>query len=139
MISLRKSVGCGPVSLFIYTSTLFITVPYPVGQPNWDIHFFEKMRSGNIWIVDGDHEEAVERYQQDDMARWLPDAGQLLLPQVSLSSHSRPLSFAYASCRFRILHLSKTLRPLPHWYKGSWNCLWCPKADQTRARTSMYF
>lgn len=35
-----------------------------------------------MWIVDGDHEEAVERSQQDNMAEWLPDAGLLLLPQV---------------------------------------------------------
>ncbi|KAG8942740.1 hypothetical protein FRC04_003510 [Tulasnella sp. 424] len=53
------------------------------GQPNWTEPFFSTINSTNVWIVDGDHEEAVLRSQQDDMARWLPDAGQLLLPQVS--------------------------------------------------------
>jgi len=33
--------------------------------------------------VDGDREEAVRRYQQEDMADWIEDAGLLLLPQVS--------------------------------------------------------
>ncbi|KAG8942744.1 hypothetical protein FRC04_003514 [Tulasnella sp. 424] len=53
------------------------------GQPNWTEPFVSTINSTNVWIVDGDHEEAVLRSQQDDMARWLPDAGQLLLPQVS--------------------------------------------------------
>ncbi|KIO28605.1 hypothetical protein M407DRAFT_22191 [Tulasnella calospora MUT 4182] len=52
-------------------------------QPNWTESFFSTINATNVWIVDGDHEEAVYRSQQDDMARWLPDAGQLLLPQVS--------------------------------------------------------
>ncbi|KAG8899918.1 hypothetical protein FRC00_000670 [Tulasnella sp. 408] len=52
-------------------------------QPNWTESFFSTINEMNVWIVDGDHEEAVYRSQQDDMARWLPDAGQLLLPQVS--------------------------------------------------------
>ncbi|KAG9043356.1 hypothetical protein FS837_009699 [Tulasnella sp. UAMH 9824] len=53
------------------------------GQPNWTESFFSTINEMNVWIVDADHEEAVYRSQQDDMARWLPDAGQLLLPQVS--------------------------------------------------------
>ncbi|KAG8939344.1 hypothetical protein FRC04_006702 [Tulasnella sp. 424] len=52
-------------------------------QPNWTESFFSPINSTNVWIVDADHEEAVYRNQQDDMARWLPDGGQLLLPQVS--------------------------------------------------------
>ncbi|KAG8939343.1 hypothetical protein FRC04_006701 [Tulasnella sp. 424] len=52
------------------------------GQPNWSEPFFSTINSTNVWVVDRDHEEAVFRSQQDDMARWLPNAGQLLLPQV---------------------------------------------------------
>ncbi|KAG8906103.1 hypothetical protein FRC01_008123 [Tulasnella sp. 417] len=52
-------------------------------QPNWTESFFSTIDAKNVWIVDGDHEEAVYRNQQDDMAKWLPDGGQLILPQVS--------------------------------------------------------
>ncbi|KAG8936220.1 hypothetical protein FRC02_003920 [Tulasnella sp. 418] len=52
-------------------------------QPNWTEDFFKTINAQKTWIVDGDHEEAVYRSQQDDMAKWLPDAGQLILPQVS--------------------------------------------------------
>ncbi|KAG8935969.1 hypothetical protein FRC00_010045 [Tulasnella sp. 408] len=52
-------------------------------QPNWTESFFSTINAMSVWIVDADHEEAVYRSQQDDMARWLPDGGQLLLPQVS--------------------------------------------------------
>lgn len=35
-----------------------------------------------VWIVDGDHDDAVERNQPDAMAAWIPYAGELILPQV---------------------------------------------------------
>ncbi|KAG8904544.1 hypothetical protein FRB99_001584 [Tulasnella sp. 403] len=52
-------------------------------QPNWTEADFKPINSSRVWIVDGDHEEAVRREQQDLMAAWLPNAGELLLPQVS--------------------------------------------------------
>ncbi|KAL9933260.1 hypothetical protein V8E36_007978 [Tilletia maclaganii] len=36
-----------------------------------------------MWIVDGDRDEAVKRYQIDDLANWIQEAGELLLPQTS--------------------------------------------------------
>ena len=35
------------------------------------------------WIVDGDHDEAIKRENTDHMAGLIPDAGELILPQVS--------------------------------------------------------
>jgi pimeloyl-ACP methyl ester carboxylesterase len=35
------------------------------------------------WIVDGDHDEAIERENTDHMAKLIPGAGELILPEVS--------------------------------------------------------
>jgi pimeloyl-ACP methyl ester carboxylesterase len=35
------------------------------------------------WIVDGDHDEAIERANTDHMASLIPGAGELILPQAS--------------------------------------------------------
>jgi len=35
------------------------------------------------WIVDGDHDEAIERENTDHMAALIPGAGELILPEVS--------------------------------------------------------
>jgi pimeloyl-ACP methyl ester carboxylesterase len=36
-----------------------------------------------VWIVDGDHDEAIKRANTDYMASMIPGAGELVLPQVS--------------------------------------------------------
>jgi len=35
------------------------------------------------WIVDGDHDEAIKRENTDHMASLIPEAGELILPDVS--------------------------------------------------------
>ncbi|KAG9009077.1 hypothetical protein FRB90_008572 [Tulasnella sp. 427] len=52
-------------------------------QPNWTESYFSTIDSTKMWIADADHEEAVYRWQQDDMARWLPKGGQVLIPKTS--------------------------------------------------------
>ncbi|CAD6899359.1 unnamed protein product [Tilletia controversa] len=54
--------------------------------PAWNQKDFEAIPSDvgrRVWIVDGDHEEAVKRYQIDDLANWIKGSGELLLPQTS--------------------------------------------------------
>jgi pimeloyl-ACP methyl ester carboxylesterase len=51
-------------------------------EPTWGPKAFAKIKCP-VWIVDGDHDEDIERNQADAMAAWIPYAGQLLLPQVS--------------------------------------------------------
>ena len=36
-----------------------------------------------VWIVDGDRDEAIERSNTDHMASMIPGAGELILPAVS--------------------------------------------------------
>ncbi|CAF3876054.1 unnamed protein product [Rotaria sp. Silwood2] len=49
--------------------------------PNWTQQDFERIdKNLPIWIVDGDHEEAIFRSQPDDMTSWIPQAGELILP-----------------------------------------------------------
>lgn len=57
-------------------------------QPMWDSepHFSdEQLRSIKVptWIVDGDHDELIKREDTDRMAKLIPDAGELILPNVS--------------------------------------------------------
>jgi pimeloyl-ACP methyl ester carboxylesterase len=52
-------------------------------QPDWNSHFFKRIDGKRVWIVDGDLEEAVKRYQQEDMAKWIFGSGLLILPQTS--------------------------------------------------------
>lgn len=54
----------------------------------WDRepHFSDdQLRSIKVstWIVDGDHDEAIKREDTDHMAALIPDAGELILPEVS--------------------------------------------------------
>ncbi|CAF4271393.1 unnamed protein product [Rotaria sp. Silwood2] len=49
--------------------------------PNWTQQDFERIdKNLPIWIVDGDHEEAIFRSQPDDMTSWIPQASELILP-----------------------------------------------------------
>jgi pimeloyl-ACP methyl ester carboxylesterase len=62
-------------------------------QPMWDRepHFSdEQLRSIKVptWIVDGDRDEVIKREDTDRMARLIPEAGELILPNVS---HFAPL------------------------------------------------
>jgi pimeloyl-ACP methyl ester carboxylesterase len=57
-------------------------------QPMWDAEprFSDKqLRSIKVptWIVDGDRDELIKREDTDRMASLIPDAGELILPQVS--------------------------------------------------------
>ncbi len=57
-------------------------------QPMWDRepHFSdEQLRSIKVptWIVDGDRDELIKREDTDRMARLIPGAGELILPNVS--------------------------------------------------------
>src|ERR1700730_2375555 len=57
-------------------------------QPNWTESTFKSIPptlAHKIWIVDGDKEEAVKRYQQDDMAEWIDGAGEAIPPATSHS------------------------------------------------------
>ena len=54
-----------------------------------------------VWIVDGDHEEAINREQTDTLARWIPQAGELILPRTSHFAFIQdPNSFTTALERF---------------------------------------
>ena len=52
--------------------------------PNWTKDDFAKISPDlPVWIVSGDHEEAVNREQPDTMTSWIPQAGELILPRTS--------------------------------------------------------
>ncbi|CAF3774984.1 unnamed protein product, partial [Rotaria sp. Silwood1] len=52
--------------------------------PNWTKVDLGKIPSDlPVWIVDGDHDEVVNREQPDTMASWIPQAGELILPRTS--------------------------------------------------------
>lgn len=51
-------------------------------QPNFTAEQLNKMTLP-VWIVDGDHDEAIKRENTEFMAREIPDAGLLLQPGVS--------------------------------------------------------
>lgn len=57
-------------------------------RPMWasEPHFSDdQLRSIKVptWIVDGDHDELIKRTDTDRMARLIPGAGELILPEVS--------------------------------------------------------
>jgi pimeloyl-ACP methyl ester carboxylesterase len=53
-------------------------------SPDWSRKDFEQIdNSLPVWIVDGDHEEAILREQTDTMASWIPQSGELILPKTS--------------------------------------------------------
>ena len=51
-------------------------------QPHWTAADLGAIKV-HTWIVDADHDEAIERSNTELMARWIPDAGLLLQPEVS--------------------------------------------------------
>jgi len=51
-------------------------------QPNWADDDLQKITTP-VWIVDGDHDEAIKRENTEFMAANIPGAGLLLQPQVS--------------------------------------------------------
>ncbi|KAK0543986.1 hypothetical protein OC846_005703 [Tilletia horrida] len=54
--------------------------------PNWKESDFTALPASlgrRIWIADGDHEEAVKRYQIDNLAAWIKDSGEVIIPQTS--------------------------------------------------------
>jgi pimeloyl-ACP methyl ester carboxylesterase len=51
-------------------------------QPNWtDAQL--KAITAPVWVVDGDHDEAIKREHTESMAATIPGAGLLILPNVS--------------------------------------------------------
>ncbi|CAF1140380.1 unnamed protein product [Rotaria sp. Silwood1] len=52
--------------------------------PNWSQEDFAKIdKNLPVWIVDGDHEEAIFPDQPNTMTSWIPQAGELILPRTS--------------------------------------------------------
>src|SRR5262249_4207964 len=51
-------------------------------QPNWTANDLQ-MIATPVWIVDGDHDEAIKRENTEFMAANIPGAGLLLQPEVS--------------------------------------------------------
>jgi pimeloyl-ACP methyl ester carboxylesterase len=51
-------------------------------QPHWTRADFARIRT-RTWIVDGDHDEAINHDQPRAMADWTPGAGLLIEPEVS--------------------------------------------------------
>ena len=65
-------------TFYVRLTTMWSTLP------NWSGEDFAKIsKSLPVWIVDGDHEEAVYRNQTDQMAIWIQHAGELILPRSS--------------------------------------------------------
>jgi pimeloyl-ACP methyl ester carboxylesterase len=57
------------------------------------------------WIVDGDHDEAVERWDTDHMASLIPGAGELILPETSHFAFLQdPVQFNQALLHFLSRH-----------------------------------
>ena len=62
-------------------------------QPNWTAEQLAMIRVP-IWIVDGDHDEAIKRENTLFVADHIPNAGLLLQPEVSHFSFLQdPLQF----------------------------------------------
>jgi pimeloyl-ACP methyl ester carboxylesterase len=51
-------------------------------QPHWTASDLEAIHVP-IWIVDGDHDEAIHRENTEFMAAHIPEAGLLIQPEVS--------------------------------------------------------
>ena len=72
--------------------------------PNWNQQDFARIdRDLPVWIVDGDHEEAILREQPDTMTNWIPQAGELILPRTShFAFMQRPTFFTWSIKRFLV-------------------------------------
>lgn len=72
--------------------------------PMWNKTNFERIKTDlPVWIVDGDHEEAIYREQADTMAEWIPQAGELILPRTShFAFLQNPALFTWSIRRFLI-------------------------------------
>lgn len=69
-------------------------------EPNFSQATLRRIRSF-VWIVDGDHEEAITRANTDFMAAQIPDARELILPGVSHFAFLQdPAMFAAAVTHF---------------------------------------
>lgn len=69
-------------------------------QPNWSREDLARIKVPT-WIVDGDHDEAIERSNIELMADAIPDAGLLLQPEVShFSMLQDPAQFTADVLRF---------------------------------------
>jgi pimeloyl-ACP methyl ester carboxylesterase len=51
-------------------------------QPNWTDGQLQSIQSP-VWIVDGDHDEAIRREHTEYLAATIPHAGLLILPNAS--------------------------------------------------------
>ena len=51
-------------------------------QPNWTDAQLQSIRAP-VWVVDGDHDEAIKRAHTEYIAATIPGAGLLILPNVS--------------------------------------------------------
>lgn len=69
-------------------------------QPHWAANDLGAIKV-HTWIVDADHDEAIERPNTEFMARSIPDAGLLLQPEVShFSMLQAPEQFSEDILRF---------------------------------------
>jgi pimeloyl-ACP methyl ester carboxylesterase len=69
-------------------------------QPHWTAKDLGAIKV-HTWIVDADHDEAIERPNTEFMARSIPDAGLLLQPEVShFSMLQAPVQFSDDILRF---------------------------------------
>jgi pimeloyl-ACP methyl ester carboxylesterase len=71
-------------------------------SPNWTEEDFAKIdKNLPVWIVDGDHEEAIYRDQPDTMSSWIIQSGELILPRTSHFSFIQiPEGFTQSILRF---------------------------------------
>ncbi len=69
-------------------------------QPNWtDTQL--KAITAPVWVVDGDHDEAIKREHTEYMAATIPGAGLLILPNVSHFAFLQdPMLFNFAVLHF---------------------------------------
>ncbi|CAF3181760.1 unnamed protein product [Rotaria sp. Silwood2] len=70
--------------------------------PNWTKTDFNKIPHDlPVWIVDGDHEEVINREQTDTMTTWIQQAGEMILPKTSHFAFIQdPINFTAAVARF---------------------------------------
>ena len=71
-------------------------------SPNYTKVDFEKIPSYlPVWIVNGDHDEIINREQPDTMASWIPQSGELILPRTShFAFIQEPIRFTTALEQF---------------------------------------
>ena len=67
-----------------YTQLYNVMLSMWGSSPSWTQRNFAMINSSlPIWIVDGDHEEAIYREQPDTMSSWIPQSGELIIPRTS--------------------------------------------------------